>query len=270
LKGLLTSFDGTGSYDPGHDIPPDRGIVNWTWTFTHNATPETLWGATPTYTFWTPGVYTVTLVVTDASSWTGTDTVDINVQDYFNIDITQAAVTDNWVLVSFPSKVMGDPLTILVDALNEGTGLVQWDIVQRYESNPMAPQPGWLTTSTFKPPVLNDFTYVDNTMSFWIHITVYGDGNLTVVGDLPITGEVYNIQLYTGWNLVGYPCMTSQDVMTLIGGMLFNVIQTEVYDQVDPYRTRWQDPWDPFFFINPGQGIWIEVSADEIWTITCP
>jgi hypothetical protein len=270
LKGLLTSFDGTGSYDLGHDIPPDRGIVNWTWTFTHNATPETLWGATPTYTFWTPGVYTVTLVVTDASSWTGTDTVDINVQDYFNIDITQAAATDNWILVSFPSKVMGDPLTILVDALNEGAGLVQWDIIQRYESNPMAPQPGWLTTSTFKPPVLNDFTYVDNTMSFWIHITVYGDGNLTVVGDLPITGEVYNIQLYTGWNLVGYPCMTSQDVMTLIGGMLFNIIQTEVYDQVDPYRTRWQDPWDPFYFLSPGQGIWIEVSADEIWAITCP
>jgi hypothetical protein len=272
LRGFLTAFDGSGSYDPNHDIPPDRGIINWTWTFTDGGA-QTLYGKTPTYTFNIAGTYTVTLTVTDAVTLTDTDTMDVIVQDYFNIDITQAAgATDGWILVSFPSKVAGDPLTILVDAVNDGAGYVQWDIVQRYESNPMAPQPGWLTTATFKPPVLNDFTNVDNNMGFWIHITNIGDGNLAVVGDLPITGEVFNIQLYTGWNLVGYPCMTTQDISTVIGGMLFNVIQTEVYDptNADGYRTRWQDPWDSVYFLNPGQGIWIEVSADEIWTITCP
>jgi len=65
------TFDGSGSTD-------NVGVISWTWTFT-DVTPQTLAGVNPTYTFTTPGVYTVTLEVSDVARNHATDTVTITV-----------------------------------------------------------------------------------------------------------------------------------------------------------------------------------------------
>lgn len=65
------TFDGSGSSD-------NVGIVSYVWTFT-DVTTKTLTGQKPAYTFNTPGAYTVTLNVTDASGNWATDTVIITV-----------------------------------------------------------------------------------------------------------------------------------------------------------------------------------------------
>lgn len=65
------TFDGSASQD-------ENGIASYMWTFT-DVTPQTLRGENPTYTFTTPGTYTVTLTVEDAAGNTATDTVTINV-----------------------------------------------------------------------------------------------------------------------------------------------------------------------------------------------
>ncbi|MGD8505569.1 MAG: PKD domain-containing protein [Candidatus Bathyarchaeota archaeon] len=67
------TFDGSASQD-------DYGIASYTWTFT-DVTPKTLTGVNPTYTFATPGTYTVTLNVTDAVGNWDTDEVVITVLD---------------------------------------------------------------------------------------------------------------------------------------------------------------------------------------------
>jgi parallel beta-helix repeat protein len=54
------------------------GVTSWTWTFT-DVTPQTLTGENVTYTFTTPGIYTVTLEVSDAAGNRATDTVTITV-----------------------------------------------------------------------------------------------------------------------------------------------------------------------------------------------
>jgi len=54
------------------------GVTSWTWTFT-DVTPQTLTGENVTYTFTTPGIYTVTLEVSDAAGNHATDTVTITV-----------------------------------------------------------------------------------------------------------------------------------------------------------------------------------------------
>src|SRR5439155_1332253 len=59
-EGATVTFDGTGSSDP------PRGIASYSWTF-NDGGPVTLTGASPSHTFSTPGMYTVTLTVTDAS-----------------------------------------------------------------------------------------------------------------------------------------------------------------------------------------------------------
>ncbi len=69
----LVAFDGSASSD-------NVGITSFTWTFT-DVTLQTLTGASPSYTFATPGVYLVTLTVADAAGNTATDTVTITVND---------------------------------------------------------------------------------------------------------------------------------------------------------------------------------------------
>jgi len=70
----VVSFNGTASTD-------NVAIATYSWTFTVPTGAVTLTGTQPTYTFTTPGVYTVTLNVTDtAGNWV-TDTMTVTVND---------------------------------------------------------------------------------------------------------------------------------------------------------------------------------------------
>jgi parallel beta-helix repeat protein len=69
----LVTLDGSGSTD-------ENGISTYAWSFT-DVTPQTLTGKNPTYTFATPGTYTITLKVTDLAGNSATDTVIITVLD---------------------------------------------------------------------------------------------------------------------------------------------------------------------------------------------
>jgi len=79
FEGTTVTFDGSASSD-------NVGITDYTWTFI-DVTTKTLHGEKPTYTFNTPGVYTVTLKVTDAAGNWDTDTVVITVVITATIDI---------------------------------------------------------------------------------------------------------------------------------------------------------------------------------------
>ncbi|UCE90824.1 MAG: hypothetical protein JSV90_05155 [Methanobacteriota archaeon] len=65
-------MDGSGSYD-------DVRIANMTWSFTYNGSAVELYGETPTFVFWTEGVYEVTLTVLDPTGNTDTDALVIEV-----------------------------------------------------------------------------------------------------------------------------------------------------------------------------------------------
>lgn len=71
--GAIVSLNGSGSVD-------DVGIVNYTWTLEDNGT-QVLFGVAVDYIFWTPGVFVVTLNVTDADGHWSTDTVTITVME---------------------------------------------------------------------------------------------------------------------------------------------------------------------------------------------
>ncbi|HKZ94702.1 MAG TPA: NosD domain-containing protein [Candidatus Bathyarchaeia archaeon] len=69
---ILVTFDASTSTD-------ENGIGTYTWTFT-DLTVKTLIGERPTYTFNTPGVYNITLNVTDAAGNWATDTTTVIVR----------------------------------------------------------------------------------------------------------------------------------------------------------------------------------------------
>jgi len=79
LEGEAIIFDGTGSWD-------NVGIVNYTWIFSHNNTDIILFGASPTFTFWTNGTYVVSLRVEDASGNWNTSHFNVKVLNNPELD----------------------------------------------------------------------------------------------------------------------------------------------------------------------------------------
>jgi hypothetical protein len=74
MAGNITFLDGSDSTD-------NVGIVNYSWTFIHNGTAVKLYGASPSYLFWTAGVYEVRLTVTDAAGNNDTAFLPVQVLD---------------------------------------------------------------------------------------------------------------------------------------------------------------------------------------------
>ncbi len=73
-EGQTAAFSGAGSAD-------NHGIVNYTWTFFSGIGNVTLYGIGPLHTFPIPGVYPVTLNVTDATGYWAADTMMLTVVD---------------------------------------------------------------------------------------------------------------------------------------------------------------------------------------------
>jgi len=112
----LVTFDGS-------DSSATTEIVDYTWAFT-DVTPRTLSGMNPTYNFTTPGVYIVTLNVTDAAGNWNTDTVMITVNDVTqptaDVSIDQKADEDN--VVSFDAGDSSDNVGIVTYEWDFGDG----------------------------------------------------------------------------------------------------------------------------------------------------
>jgi len=107
-------FDGSASQDR-------NGIVSFTWTFT-DVTLKTLSGMNPTYTFATPGTYTITLTVTDPVGNSATDTVAITV-----LDITKPTakagsdqIVDAGAIVTFDAGGSSDNVGVVTYEWNFG------------------------------------------------------------------------------------------------------------------------------------------------------
>ncbi len=108
----LATLNGSNSSD-------NVGIVKYVWTFM-DAYSQTLYGVNATYTFRTPGIYTVTLTVSDAEKNQGTDIMVVTVLD-----------------VTSPVAVAGPNQTVVEDAVvsfdggdsrdNVGIVTYEWD-----------------------------------------------------------------------------------------------------------------------------------------------
>lgn len=78
-SGTPFTFDGSGSLD-------NIGVENYTWVFTYNNSQITLYGPTPTYTFWTVGNYTITLTVLDGNGNSDSTIMTVRVTDSMDDD----------------------------------------------------------------------------------------------------------------------------------------------------------------------------------------
>ncbi len=131
------TLDGTGSSD-------NVGIVSFTWTISQAGTTlETLVGAEPSYTFAEPGVYDVTLRVTDGADMAAVDTVIYTVLDATRpvVDAGDDRTVDEDIAVSLDGSASTD---------NVGIESFNWTITRG--GYVVTAMDGAMVTYTFKEP----------------------------------------------------------------------------------------------------------------------
>ena len=157
--------------------------------------------------------------------------------------------------VSYPVAVSGHIELVLNDTVL-GDGGTDWDVAKTWDNQ----QKRWLTYRKGMPA--NGFTDVHNYMGLWLHLTANGgDQTLTLgaVGSYP--GTVV-INLYTGWNLVGYPSATPRYASDTLPAQAAMV---SVWQAASPYIQDRADLGN--VQMSHGNGYWIYVTADCTWTV---
>jgi agmatine deiminase len=175
-------------------------------------------------------------------------------EQYFDVP-----VVSGWNLISFPVVDYGAPATVFDDAGGDTT----WDRVMWYD--PRDSQDHWKQYYKVWPAAMNQLTNIDFRMGLWVNITNPGsDGKLSVDGeDLSTT----QIQLYVGWNMVGYPAKV--DTTYTVGNMKSETGATivEGFSAAATYKTS---VLADATIMKKGMGYWVKVPADVTWTVANP
>jgi hypothetical protein len=235
IVGSTQLFTAT-AYDASNNVIPG---VNFTW-----ATNVGSINAAGLFTAQiVPGIGVVTAI---NGSVTGIASVTV-AEHSFQINLTQG-----WNLISIPLELSDTSINAVLFSING-----KWCYAQYYDATDAADH--WKTYATFKPAILNDLWNLDNTMGFWIYMV--DAATLTVYGNYPGTS---NILLHAGWNLVGYPSLNySRTIVDVFAGTGYDMV--EGINASDPYRTSLLPGT---YIVTPGEGYWLHVPSDAIWTVT--
>lgn len=179
---------------------------------------------------------------------------------YENVDIALMWIEDipptfniimnsGWNLISIP-WIQTDTSPAAVLASIEG----EYEVAMAYD--PSDPQDHW---KSYRPGgINNDLTAIDHKMGIWIKATSMCV--LTVTGIKPTTT---NINIITGWSLVGYPSETPRQASTTLPPQ---VDMIGIWDPSPPYI---QDIMNlNTVTMMPGHGYWVHSMADCVWSVS--
>ena len=112
-------------------------------------------------------------------------------------------------------------------------------------------------------PFGNDLSELNETMSFWIHITQPGDTIFLYNGTQPTSNQT--IQLHPGWNMVGYPSLSSHNRTTGLNNLIFDT-HIDAIQWYDAATKTWHFMGPDDYFV-PGRGYWVHSKVEVEWEV---
>ena len=100
-------------------------------------------------------------------------------------------------------------------------------------------------------------------MGFWIYITKAGGVLFEYFGIEPTSNQT--IQLYTGWNMVGYPSLTNHNRTVGLNNLTFGT-DVDAVQWYDAATKTWHDMGPDDFFV-PGRGYWVHANVECEWEV---
>ncbi|UCF07980.1 MAG: right-handed parallel beta-helix repeat-containing protein [Thermoplasmata archaeon] len=161
-----------------------------------------------------------------------------------------------WNLISVPS-IQSD--TDMGAVLSSITG--SYDTVQRYNKTDINDH--WKSNHSSKPSKMIDLNGVDHTMGFWIFITEPGGVLFEYFGTIPSVSQ--QIPLHPGWNLVGYPSLTSHSRSDGLNNTDYGT-RVRIIWWYDNATGSWYSMGEDDYF-RKGVGYWIYAEESMIWQV---
>ncbi|UCG70692.1 MAG: DUF11 domain-containing protein [Thermoplasmata archaeon] len=160
-----------------------------------------------------------------------------------------------WNLISTPEIQKEQGLFEVLASIDGFYDAVQWFDI----TDPIDP---WKHHKIGKP-YGNDLFLLNETMSFWIHIIEPGDTIFLNKGIQPTVNR--NISLHRGWNMVGYPSLTSHARTAGLNNLTFDQ-EVDLIQWYDTSTQTWNDMGKEDYFV-PGKGYWIHANVECEWEI---
>jgi parallel beta-helix repeat protein len=145
-----------------------------------------------------------------------------------------------WNLISINQIQMNANLSYVLASIYEYYDSVQWYDVEDYYDH-------WKHNFSRKPSHLNDLHQIDHKMGFWIHITEPNGVLFNYPGIVPSENQV--IKIYKGWNLVGYPSLSTKNRTKALNNLTFG------------------DEVDAIWSYNPATKSWLNLGSDDTFEI---
>jgi parallel beta-helix repeat protein len=162
-----------------------------------------------------------------------------------------------WNLVSIPFIQSDTNLGVVLSPISASFDAVQWyNTTDDYDH--------WKHNSTSKPPHLNDLDALDHTMGFWIHINEPGGVLFEYSGEEPKQNQ--NISLYIGWNMVGYPSLTSYNRTDGLNNLNFSADVDAIWS-FNAAAQKWEYIRDIDSFFNR-KGYYLHSMVNETWEVS--
>jgi parallel beta-helix repeat protein len=161
-----------------------------------------------------------------------------------------------WNLISIPFIQSDTEVDQVLSSLIDSYDSIQW-------FNTSNPFDRWSHNHKNKPSILNDFKEIDHSIGFWIFIN---DPNGTLF-EYPGTPPPFTqtIQLYEGWNMVGYPSLTNHNRTVGLNNLEFGVDVDAIQWYDTPTKTwHFMDQDDSFV---PGRGYWVHSKVEAGWEV---
>jgi outer membrane protein assembly factor BamB len=186
---------------------------------------------------------------------TGENTTMI-LSDEFVVEIKMSTVLNQgWNLISVPLIQTEQSLINVLESIDGYYDAVQWydgtDNRDQWKHNKIGKSFG------------NDLFELNEKKGFWVHITQPGDTIFLFNGTIPTENQT--ISLNPGWNMVGYPSLSSYDRTVGLNNLTFD---THV-DSIWTYNSttqKWNEMGGSDYF-EVGRGYYMHSLDYEIWEV---
>jgi parallel beta-helix repeat protein len=165
------------------------------------------------------------------------------------------ALNGGWNFISLPFIQIDTNLTSVFSSINGS-----YDAIQYYKSeDKIDPWKHHKIDKSFG----NKLSRLNETMGFWIHVTVLGGVLFEYTGTPPASNQT--IQLHLGWNMVGYPSLTKHNRTVGLNNLTFDT-HVDAIQWYDAATKTWHfmGPDDPFV---PGRGYWVHSKVKTTWEV---
>jgi parallel beta-helix repeat protein len=185
--------------------------------------------------------------------------IDLDSQDnYPLIDpyTNSSFLHEGWNLISIPLIQSDTNINSVLLPL-----IGSYDAVQYFDTTDS--NDPWKHNHTLKPEYLNDFKNIDHIIGFWIHIIEPGGVPFDYSGTQPTSNQT--VQLHPGWNMVGYPSLSSHNRAVGLNNLTFDT-HVDAIQWYDAGAKSWHfmGPSDNFI---PGRGYWVHSKVEAEWEV---